>query len=58
MGLNNSFMNLARIAGPLWAGMVRDINFRYPFITGSVTMLFGFVAVLIFLRRKPETNLP
>ncbi len=54
MGLNNSFMSLGRIAGPLWAGFVLDINLSYPFITGAFIMALGFVAALIFLRREPE----
>ena len=28
MGLNNSFMSLGRIAGPLWAGFIFDILYR------------------------------
>ncbi len=54
MGLNNSFMSLGRIAGPLWAGFVLDINLNYPFITGSFIMALGFIAALIFLRREPK----
>ena len=57
MGLNNSFMSLGRIIGPIWAGTVLDINLNYPYMTGAFIMLLGFVAALIFLRREPETNL-
>ena len=57
MGLNNSFMSLGRIVGPIWAGTVLDINLNYPYMTGAFIMLLGFVAALIFLRREPETNL-
>ncbi len=54
MGLNNSFMSLGRIAGPIWAGTVLDINLSYPYITGAFIMALGFIASLIFLRGKPE----
>ncbi len=54
MGLNNSFMSLGRIAGPIWAGTVLDINLNYPYITGAFIMALGFVAALIFLREEPN----
>ena len=57
MGLNNSFMSLGRIIGPIWAGTVLDINLNYPYMTGAFIMLLGFVAALIFLRKEPEINL-
>jgi len=54
MGLNNSFMSLGRIVGPIWAGTVLDINLSYPYMTGSVIMALGFVAALIFLQRETK----
>ncbi len=58
MGLNNAFMSLGRIVGPLWAGAALDWNLNYPFITGAVIMLIGFVASLFFLPQAspPQTN--
>jgi DHA1 family multidrug resistance protein-like MFS transporter len=50
MGLNNAFMSLGRVIGPLWAGVVIDINLHFPFITGAIVMLIGFVASLVYLR--------
>ena len=50
MGLNNSFMSLGRIVGPLWAGALFDIDLRYPYLSGSVFMLLGFVAATWWLR--------
>ncbi len=58
MGLNNSFMSLGRIVGPLWAGFILDVNLSYPFITGSIIMFLGFVAALIFLRRESAQVFP
>ena len=52
MGLNNAFMSLGRVAGPLWAGIVIDVNLSFPFITGAIIMLIGFIASLIFLRSE------
>jgi DHA1 family multidrug resistance protein-like MFS transporter len=53
MGLNNSYMSLGRIIGPLWAGSALDMNVTFPFTTGAIIMLAGFVASLFFL--KPDS---
>jgi DHA1 family multidrug resistance protein-like MFS transporter len=50
MGLNNAYMSLGRVIGPLWAGVVIDVNLYFPFITGAIVMLLGFIASLIYLR--------
>jgi DHA1 family multidrug resistance protein-like MFS transporter len=54
MGLNNAYMSLGRVIGPLWAGAVIDINMFFPFITGAAVMLLGFIASLIFLKESPS----
>jgi len=50
MGLNNAYMSLGRVIGPIWAGVVIDVNLFLPFITGAIVMLIGFIASLVFLR--------
>ena len=50
MGLNNAYMSLGRVVGPLWAGVVIDVNLFFPFITGAIVMLIGFIASLVYLR--------
>jgi DHA1 family multidrug resistance protein-like MFS transporter len=50
MGLNNAFMSLGRVIGPLWAGKALDMNINFPFITGSVIMVIGFIASMFFLQ--------
>ena len=52
MGLNNAFMSLGRVVGPLWAGAVLDLNINFPFMTGSLVMLIGFVTSLLYLNSK------
>ena len=52
MGLSNSFMSLGRIVGPIWAGMVYDVNINYPYLSGIVIMFFGFIASLIWVKQK------
>jgi DHA1 family multidrug resistance protein-like MFS transporter len=61
MGLNNSFMSLGRIAGPLLAGFLYDVNLSYPYYSGALIMLVGFVMSLIWLRSiatAPATQQP
>lgn len=56
MGLNNSFMSLGRVFGPLWAGTMFDINLSYPYLTGMVVLAFLFVASLIWLKSQSTEN--
>jgi DHA1 family multidrug resistance protein-like MFS transporter len=56
MGLNNAFMSLGRIVGPLWAGYGLDLNLSYPYLTGALLMLIGFVASLFFMKPAPEAR--
>jgi DHA1 family multidrug resistance protein-like MFS transporter len=53
MGMNNAFMSLGRIIGPLWAGYALDVNLNYPYLTGAFIMAVGFVLTLFFL---PKTE--
>jgi DHA1 family multidrug resistance protein-like MFS transporter len=58
MGLSNSFMSLGRIAGPIWAGAIFDVNFNYPYLSGSVIMFIGFLISLAWVSpgRKEITS--
>lgn len=49
MGLNNSFMSLGRVVGPILAGSLLDIRLTLPFLSGAVVMAVGFVVSLIWL---------
>ena len=52
MGLNNSFMSLGRVAGPMWAGTAYDLNLTYPYMSGAAVMLAGLVMSLFWLGRE------
>lgn len=54
LGLSNSFMSLGRIIGPLWAGYVFDLNFDYPYISGSLILFLGFIVSLAWRVRDAE----
>ena len=49
MGLSNSFMSLGRIAGPVWAGFVFDLNVNCPYLSGAALMFVGFLVSLIWV---------
>jgi DHA1 family multidrug resistance protein-like MFS transporter len=56
MGMNNAFMSLGRIIGPLWAGYSLDINLNYPYLTGAFIMAVGFGLCLFFLPKTEITT--
>jgi len=43
MGLSNAFISLGRIAGPLLAGLLFDWQIEFPYYSGALIMLVGFV---------------
>lgn len=49
MGLNNSFMSLGRIAGPIWAGALLDYNLYLPYLSGAIIMFIGWLTTLVWL---------
>jgi DHA1 family multidrug resistance protein-like MFS transporter len=53
MGLNNAFMSLGRIVGPIWAGVALDFNLVLPYLTGSMVMFTGFILSVLKLHPVP-----
>jgi DHA1 family multidrug resistance protein-like MFS transporter len=57
MGLNNSFMSLGRITGPLLAGLLFDLGQDLPYMVGGAIMLLGFIIALLWLgNNAPEES--
>ena len=54
MGLSNSFMNLGRIVGPIWAGGLFDVRAYYPYLSGAAVMLVGLLISLIWIKPQLE----
>ncbi|MGM7636247.1 MFS transporter [Bacillus sp. Hm123] len=48
MGLNNSFMSLGNVVGPLVAGMLFEWNIHSPYLFGGAVMLVGFLLTYRF----------
>jgi DHA1 family multidrug resistance protein-like MFS transporter len=53
MGLNSAASSLGRVAGPLWAGYLYDLDLAYPFISGAASLMVGLVVSLLGLRTHP-----
>jgi MFS transporter, DHA1 family, multidrug resistance protein len=49
MGLNNAFMSLGRVAGPVWAGAAFDMYFDLPYFSGAVVMLIALAIGVFWL---------
>lgn len=54
MGLNNSFVSLGRILGPILGGVVLDINLNLPYLSGAAIMLIGFFCSLLWIRSDKQ----
>jgi DHA1 family multidrug resistance protein-like MFS transporter len=57
MGLENSFMSLGRVAGPLWGGIAFDIHSTLPFWTGAAIQAIALALSFRLLRQTaPEAS--
>ena len=52
MGLENSFMSLGRVVGPLWAGYAYDVRQEFPFFTGAILLAIAFMVSLFLIGQK------
>ncbi|UAC48973.1 MFS transporter [Bacillus aquiflavi] len=57
MGLNNSFLSLGNVAGPIIAGTLFEWNIHIPYIFGALVMLIGFISTSIWISRKKKALL-
>lgn len=59
MGMNNAFLSLGRVIGPLWAGFLFDVNYNLPYISGATVMAIGFIVSIFgishFYQHSKET---
>lgn len=46
MGIAESYMSLGRIIGPIWGGMIFDVNIYYPFISGVLIFLVMYIITI------------
>ncbi|WP_349291347.1 MFS transporter [Planococcus beigongshangi] len=50
MGMNNAYMSIGNVAGPLLAGMLYDINIIFPFILGLIMLIITIFITLAWSR--------
>jgi DHA1 family multidrug resistance protein-like MFS transporter len=50
MGLSNSFVSLGRIVGPIYAGIIFDLNPNYPYLSGAFILFGVFILSLFWLK--------
>jgi DHA1 family multidrug resistance protein-like MFS transporter len=55
MGLSNSFVSLGRVAGPIVAGIIFDVNPSYPYLIGAL-ILSGVFLMSLFLVKEVESS--
>jgi len=54
MGMNNAYMSIGSILGPLLAGSLFDVNIIYPFVLGFIILVITLVISLMW--RQKGTN--
>lgn len=54
MGLENSFMSLGRVAGPLWGGMAFDWGTTLPFWSAAFVQLVALALSYSLLAEEPD----
>jgi MFS transporter, DHA1 family, multidrug resistance protein len=57
MGLNSASTSLGRVVGPLWGGYLYDVRVEYPFFSGAVTLLIGFLVCIFGLPMHAQEKL-
>ncbi|MER1998783.1 MAG: MFS transporter [Lysinibacillus sp.] len=52
MGMNNAYMSIGNIAGPLMAGALYDVHILYPFIAGLVILVVTIICVFMWKKGR------
>jgi MFS transporter, DHA1 family, multidrug resistance protein len=56
LGMSSGFESLGRVAGPLWAGTLYDVNLRLPYASAAAIVLFSFAAAALRLKAGPPAD--
>lgn len=54
MGLNNSFLSLGNVVGPILAGLLYEWNIHTPYLFGSLVMIIGLVLTKVWIGKKKK----
>lgn len=51
LGLNQSFLSMARVLGPVWGGFSYEIlGYQAPFLTGGIITFITFIVIVFILK--------
>ncbi|WP_153730725.1 MFS transporter [Sporosarcina obsidiansis] len=51
MGMNNSYMSIGNVAGPLLAGVLYDVNHDFPFLLGLAVLALTWIGTMFWRKR-------
>lgn len=52
MGMNNAYMSIGNVMGPLSAGLLYDVNIMFPFILGLIMLMITITITLVWQRSR------
>jgi len=52
MGMNNAYMSIGNVMGPLSAGLLYDVNIIFPFILGLIMLLITISITFVWQRSR------
>ncbi|MEK3889133.1 MFS transporter [Bacillus sp. FSL K6-3431] len=53
MGMNNAYMSIGNILGPLLAGLLYDVHITYPFVLGLIVLV---ITLLVSMKWKSKSK--
>ena len=54
MGMNNAYMSIGNVLGPLLAGLLFDVNILYPFVLGLIVLV---ITIFVSMKWKGPRNI-
>lgn len=54
MGMNNAYMSIGNVLGPLLAGLLYDIHIIYPFVLGLFVLVLTMIGAIMWKGTKKE----
>ncbi|QFG00590.1 MFS transporter [Psychrobacillus glaciei] len=52
MGMNNAYMSIGNVLGPLLAGLLYDVHIIYPFVLGLIVLLITMIGSILWKGAK------
>lgn len=56
MGMNNAYMSIGNVLGPLIAGLIYDVHIIYPFLLGLIVLALTLIVSMSWQKRQKMTN--